>query len=130
MHNITSEPSHQVETVTVDASDVAPVAYIRVKEASLCHSITLDEPPPLAIPLLLDDKWEEMISADAQDSTNRLILPVLSSTYRQQNIPPLVISKRATRSGSWLSVSNVLVDQASLTIEDECTSCWEGVRSE
>ncbi|KAF8299898.1 adenine nucleotide alpha hydrolases-like protein [Clavulina sp. PMI_390] len=114
------------EIVMIDDNDVAPVAFLRVKDASLGEPSADDFKPP-KIPSLLEEKWESLLINSS--------LPPLpnaeqrSAPYNPQLIDVGVTAERWLDKSSWHSLSNITVDATSITIEQECTSCWELVRS-
>lgn len=131
-----SVSSHKVEIVTVEASDVAPVAYLRIQEASL------GEPnPELAsysprAPPLLEDTYEAFEDAVGDEGVTGDVT-MNSSGHEDPDLATNVVIHGATVTpgpfgqADWTSISNVSIRyDVPPSIEEECTECWNTVQSQ
>lgn len=118
----------ETETVIHSASDFAPVAYMRVKRARL-----VDKEPvffePILPPSLLAEEFENLhlrLSDVTKDVTGHN--QVLETSQKGDLAQYDSIKPSSTRTGSWVSVSNVQVDpnlSEEKSIEKETVDCFQ-----
>lgn len=120
-----------MECVSLSASDLAPVAYLRINEAYLEKPNEDKASLPPEIPPLLDGKWEQVeASMNASNINNFARAPPPLLAYATQGLP-VIVGTKPGRSGVWYSIANVYVPQThDSSIETECEGCWEQVRGE
>ncbi|KAF9076786.1 hypothetical protein BDP27DRAFT_1413934 [Rhodocollybia butyracea] len=113
----------EVETVIHSDSAFATVAYLRVKNAYLEPKPTPDaSADSLAVPLLLDEKYQAIrdavAEAEKKPNSSRVFLP--DSAHSASDF-----AMDTRRNGKWVAVSNVQVEcPANEPIENEVTKCF------
>ena len=116
----------EVETVIHSQSDFAPVAYLRVKDATLVpkeeHS-----PSELPIPPILEDRFAEVMDAITRTSS------IVTSLEDSQNSGvtvghPNLHLVRSRKIQDWVAVANVQKTSTELTLEEEVMECFQNLK--